>query len=240
MERISGTFIWLALYMFGLDIILGGSNSRVMTWISIAVLTAVVIFVFFLGPMEVLEAVFLSWVKEFFFGKWFPTRTYAEGYAIIGSVISLLYFRFGRNRGKPIPRLLIACLLTAALVVVGIYGFVMYCFHIDFGPMLHILRVQIICVAAAVLFLIGAIVGIVLARMYDARWRALYIVCIIGMVLCFKTLSDTCWNMSPSLWVFVDNYNAGIGPNVEWVHDITVKYAWYLGTGTVLTALGLL
>lgn len=239
MEKVSGTFVFLALYMFGLDIILGGSNSKTMTWISIAVLTAVEVIVFSLGPMEVLDSILLNPIKETFLGGWFPTRTYTEYYMVIGGVLALIYFRFGKKLKRPISKPLIFSLMAAVLAVASLYGFVMFCFHVDFGPMLHIFRLRILSDVMAVLFLIGAIAGIVMARMVDSRWRSLYIICIMGIVLCFET-HNLFWNMGPSLWVFVDGYNSGVVPDADWVHKVTFYFTKDIAIGTVMAAVGLL
>jgi len=225
------------VYLFGLDIILGGSNSRVMTWISLLLLTAAGILIFLLHPMELLD-IFFSRIERAVFGRNFPNYIKIEDYILIGGLVSLLYFGFGKGRKRPMSKSLIISLCSALLCIACLYGFAMFCFYVDFGPYLHVFRVKVACEFGAVLFLLGALGGIVMARMHDSRWRAVYILCLMGMVLCFEA-HNLCWNMSPSLWHAVNDYNAGIAPIPEWTQEVTAIFTRDLCYGLVLAFLGM-
>ncbi len=226
------------VYLFGLDVIFGGSNSKIVTWVSVIILSIAGIVVLFMNPVELLDALF-SPIERMIFGRNFPNYFKAEHLIFIGAIISVIYFGLGKTWKKPFKKSLILGICAALFAILCIYGFVMYCFHVNFGPMLHVLRVNIICKIGAVLLFCGAVLGIMMAKMFDSRWRAVYILCIAGMVICFETY-NIIWNMSPSLWMFTEEYSIGMMPTDEWVQNVTAYLTWDLGCGLVLAAIGLL
>lgn len=225
------------VYMFGLDVIFGGSNSRTVTCVSVALLTAAGIFFLFLHPAELIGKIFEPVERAVFYNQFHFFKPYQ--YIIFGSIISMVYFGFRKKKRKPLPKRMVISICAALFLIGCIYGFVMYCFHVDFGPMLHIFRVKLASEAATVLFFLGAVLGIVMARMDDPRWRSVYILCIMGIALCL-TLHNVWWNMNPSLWVVEEHFNAGLSPTPEAVKDATLAFTWDLAFGIVFAAVGLL
>lgn len=228
-------------YMFGLDIIMGGSHSRALTRMSVVLLTAVGIFIVLLHPAKLLDTL-LSPIDRMVFGRNLSDSIEIEYYLIIGGIISMFYFGLGKKRGKPLPKLLIICLCTALFAAACVYGFLMYCFHVDFWPMFHNISIMnLVFEIAAMLFLLGAIDGIVMAKMADPRWRAAYILCIMGIILCFE-VHNQWWNMDPSIWIVqvVDGYCVEMAPTSEWAHAVTKYCTCDLACGIILAAVGLL
>ena len=68
-EKIGGPYIYFLepagdiilcgiVYMFGLEAILGGSNSKILTWVSVTILSVAGIVALFMHPIELLDALF--------------------------------------------------------------------------------------------------------------------------------------------------------------------------------------
>lgn len=76
-----------------------------------------------------------------------------------------------------------------------------------------------------------------MAKMFDSRWRAVYILCVTGIVICLET-NSIFWNMSPSIWAHFEG--GGIIPTDEFAQSITTLFTWDLGYGLALAAVGLL
>lgn len=219
------------MYLFGLDVILGGLNSKVITWVSVVVLTLAGIFLFMLHPLELISNL-LAPLKRAVFGRDFPICFQIEYFIIIGAAISMVYFGFGGKRGKHIKKSLILGFAAVLFVIACVYGFVMYCFYVDFSLMMYF-EIITACEIAAVLLFIGALLSIIMAKMFDYRWRAVYILCIMGIVICFEA-HNLWWNMNPSV------YNEYGMPTAMWVKEVTTFLTWDLGYGLVLAAISFL
>lgn len=219
------------VYLFGLDVILGGSNSKVITWVSIVVLTLAGIFLFILHPLELINNLFAP-LKRAVFGRDFPICFQKEYFIIIGAAISMVYFGFGCKRRQQIKKSLILSCAAVLFVIACVYGFVMYCFYVDLSLMMHF-EIITACEIAAVLLFIGALLSAIMAKMFDHRWRAVYILCIMGIVICFDAHS-LWWNMDPSI------YNEYGMPTAMFVKEVTSVLTWDLGYGLVLAAISLL
>lgn len=225
------------VYLFGLDVILGGSNGKAVTLVSVVILTAAGIFFFFLHPAQLIGKIFEPIERAVFYNQFHFFRPYH--YTIFGSAIPMIYFGFRKGKKEPLPKQMVISICAVLFLIACVYGFAMYCFHVDFGPMLHIFRMKLACEATSVLFFLGAIGGIVMAKMADPRWRAVYILCIMGIALCFA-MHNIWWNMNPSLWIVADHYNTGMSPTLEAVNDATLCFTWDLAFGIILAAVSLL
>lgn len=210
-EKIGGPYIYFLepagdiilcgiVYMFGLEAILGGSNSKILTWVSVTILSVAGIVALFMHPIELLDALF-----------------------------------------SPIERMIFG-ICAIVLAILCLYGFVIYYFNVDSGLMLHMSIVIIIYDISAVLLFFGAVLSVAMAKMFDSRWRAVYILCVTGIVICLEA-NSIFWNMSPSIWAHSEG--GGIIPTDEFAQSITTLFTWDLGYwdlgyGLVLAAVGLL
>lgn len=205
-EKIGGPYIYFLepagdiilcgiVYMFGLEAILGGSNSKILTWVSVTILSVAGIVALFMHPIELLDALF-----------------------------------------SPIERMIFG-ICAIVLAILCLYGFVIYYFNVDSGLMLHMSIVIIIYDISAVLLFFGAVLSVAMAKMFDSRWRAVYILCVTGIVICLEA-NSIFWNMSPSIWAHFEG--GGIIPTDEFAQSITTLFTWDLGYGLVLAAVGLL
>ncbi len=251
-EKIGGPYIYFLepagdiilcgiVYMFGLEAILGGSNSKILTWVSVTILSVAGIVALFMHPIELLDALF-SPIERMIFGRNFPNYFKAEHLIFISAIISFIYFGFGKKWKQSLKRSLIFGICAIVLAILCLYGFVIYYFNVDSGLMLHMSIVIIIYDISAVLLFFGAVLSVAMAKMFDSRWRAVYILCVTGIVICLEA-NSIFWNMSPSIWAHSEG--SGIIPTDEFAQSITTLFTWDLGYwdlgyGLVLAAVGLL
>lgn len=134
---------------------------------------------------------------------------------------------------KPMSKPLLAGMLLAFLAAAGVYGFTIYMWKVNIYIAYHFGGVIDILLRAAVLvFTLAAPAGILLARMYDRRWRVIFILSLVGLLMCFDLIG---------LIGHFDWSSINIGsPDLE--HDGRVMlqlYTQYMAAGVVMGLIGL-
>ena len=105
----------------------------------------------------------------------------------VGAVISLLYFGFGKMESRKFSKPLLIGILLAFLAVAGIEGFLYYSFYVNIDPLAYHEGFFHVCFTLLlVVFTLAAVAGIFLARLYDRRWRAVFILSLVGMMVCME------------------------------------------------------
>ena len=99
------------------------------------------------------------------------------------SLLPLFYFGFRRISQRGFPKALKICLPLSFLAVGGLIGWFFYSKASGLLLGKNDILVMLCWVGVAV-FPIGAVVGILLARLWDRRWRAMYILCLTGLLIC--------------------------------------------------------
>lgn len=117
-----------------------------------------------------------------------PGDMNTNGYPLLaGGVVALCVLGVKDRVKKPMSKLLRAGMLLTFLAVAGILGFTIYMWKVD----IHIVYnfgglASVLLRAALLVFALLAPVSILLARMYDRRWRVVFILCLAGMAMCFE------------------------------------------------------
>lgn len=171
----------------------------------------------------------------------------------IAGAISLLYFGFKPLPGRKLSKPLLFAMIVAALAVAGIYGLCYYSFYINIYPLAyHQSLVWILCILWGAFFLIAAVASVCLARMFDRRWRVVFILSMVGLLFCFY-LGELCGNrlFSPGIPgntfynVFFDRNNSEYlftnrwGSNINVIDELFNSFSWYIGIGSAMAAVGL-
>lgn len=171
----------------------------------------------------------------------------------IAGVISLLYFGFKPLPGRRLSKPLLFAMIVAALAIAGIYGLCYYSFYINIYPLAyHQSLVWILCILWGAFFLIAAVASVCLARMFDRRWRVVFILSMVGLLFCFY-LGELCGNrlFSPGIPgntfydVFFDRNNPEYlftnrwGSNINVIDELFNSFSWYIGIGSAMAAVGL-
>lgn len=239
----SDMFLCCIVFFAGFWVILAGSYHKAMTAALTVLLAGVVGFLYYLGPSRALTDLYnrlTGWHHIIRIGL--PWRHEAASCFFVAALITLVLFGFRGRLKKKMSKFLIVSLCLAALGVAGIFVFCWYSFYVDAGLILHLGWVKGGCFFAGGLCLAGALFSIVMARMYDRRWRAVWILCLTGLALCLD-LHYLTWNWSACLWQLVRDYEAG---NTAWtatyiaVEPLASELPIYFESSMVLAALGLI
>lgn len=115
-----------------------------------------------------------------------------ELYLLIAGVLSLGYFGFSKLGAM--PNSLVAAFVGAFLVTGGIYSFFCYlCFTKLELLVAHTAEMYYIFYALLVLLMLAALVSLFLARMRDRRWRGVFLMTLLGVLLCFSLSRTAYW-----------------------------------------------
>lgn len=182
----------------------------------------------------------------------FIFRTHEPQTFVIGAVISLIYFGFGKMVSRKFSKPLLAGMLIMFLAVAGVYGFMYYSLYINIDPIAYHESFFFFCFALLLtFFVLGAVASIFLARLYDRRWRVVFILALAGIAMCLELffLSSNHYFSpnDPDLFrIFYDRENPDYifsnhwGKNINGIDEIFISFSWYTGVGTVLALIGLL
>lgn len=172
---------------------------------------------------------------------------------LIAGAVSLLYFGFKPLSERKLSRPLLFAIIIVALAVVGIYGLCYYLFYLNIYPLAyHQSLVWIFCILGAMFFLAAAVASVCMARMFDRRWRVVFILSMVGLLFCLF-LGDLCGRrmFSPGIAghtfynVFFDRNNPDYlfsnrwGSNINVFDEVFNSFSWYIGLGSAMAFAGL-
>ena len=171
----------------------------------------------------------------------------------IGAIISLLYFGFKKMKNRKFSKPLLFGICLMFLAVAGIYGFVYYSFYISIDLLAYHERFFMVCFGLLLaFFFFGAIAGIFLAKLYDRRWRAVFILALLGTLICMvlvnlasrhyfepngsvKNIFSVFYNRNYPDYIFSNQW----GSNINVIDEIFISYSWYTAIGGGLALIGL-
>lgn len=155
------------------------------------------------------------------------------GYPLFAGVVALCSLGVRDRIKKPMSKPLLAGMLLVFLAVAGIYGFTIYMWKINIYIVYHFGgAIDILLRAAVLVFMLLAPVSILLTRMYDRRWRVIFILSLVGMLMCFDLIGligHFDWN----------HINIG-SPDLEQDARVMLQlYTQYMVAGAVMGLIGL-
>lgn len=111
---------------------------------------------------------------------------YGEHMLYLTALLGVLWFGFGKEEEKRFSMPLLAGLILTFLAVASIYGLSMYSFYVNIYPFsYHLGHVYVLSTIAMAALGAVAVLSLVLARMYDRRWRAVFVIALTGLLMCF-------------------------------------------------------
>lgn len=174
--------------------------------------------------------------------------------SFIGALISLFSFGFDRIPERKLSKPLFYGIIFTFICSSFIYGIVTYTFYINIYPVAYHEKFAFaLSVAGLFFFTIAAVVSIFLARMYDRRWRTVYILALGSILICselvFLTYSNYFNPENGSIFAIFFNrdypaYNlisSWFGPhNINGIDETFRLFSVFFGGSVVLAAIGLL
>lgn len=110
-----------------------------------------------------------------------------EWYYFIAAVLMLVYFGVRRLPSRAMAKPLIAALIVAFLAAGAVYGFICYVYFVNFDFFSqNAASIYLVFTIALVLLTIFAAVSLVLAKMAGRRWRAVFLLALLGLLLSFS------------------------------------------------------
>lgn len=236
--ELSDLFLCGAMFFAALWVVLAGSYQKRAVVLLTLLLAGFMGFVYSCGPTRALTNLYnrlAGWHQPLRIGL--PWGYEVNFFFFAAALIMLLLFGLGSRPKQRMPGFLTVSLCLAAWGVAVVCGFCLYGFYVDMGLLLHLGWVKAGSLCAGGLCFAGALFSIVMARLWDRRWRAVGILCLTGLAMCMG-LQELVWNWSPCLWQLVRDYEAGMATAVA-VEPLAFQAPLYFGIGAVLAALGL-
>lgn len=172
---------------------------------------------------------------------------YEEHMLYLAALLGVLWFGFGRAEQKPCSKPLLAGLVLSFLAAASIYGLSMYSFHINIYPFAyHLGHVYVLSTIAMAVLGAAAVVSLVFARMYDRRWRAVFVIALTGLLMCFALRNFSCSRIGDQ--GVIDNliygfYCTQAEPGNPFPRGLCSElsrfFNFYFGMGMLLALLGL-
>lgn len=212
------------------------SSPNPLSFLAEIVAVGVVVVLFLCNPAEwsYWRLIFnLERVTNFNFPFIFtPDCFCVDGLPLLAGVVALCSLGLRNRLKKPMSKPLVVGVVLMFLAVAGIFAFTIYIWKFNiyilqyFGGWLYtILR------AAVLVFTLLAPVSILLAKMYDRRWRAIFILSLAGMAMCFDLIQVATrmdWSVMNEVYLEKD------------ARVMIQMFSQYTGVGIVLALLGLL
>ena len=108
------------------------------------------------------------------------------------AVLGTVCFGFGRMKSRKMKSSLIIVLVLAFLSAGCVYGLTMYSVHSNIYLFAnHMGLVRGIATIGVILFAVLVMAGLVFARMFDRRWRAVFVFALCGLLMCMN-LREIC------------------------------------------------
>lgn len=237
---ITGMVIWIFW-----EILLAGKYSKKMLFLLGGLGSALILLAGMVMPSYLLD-------------MWDPSyviiRTYEQETFAIGAVVSIVYFGFGRMRGRKFSKPLLVGIVSMFTTVVCLYFFMYYSLYINIDKLAYHESFFSVCFAFLfAFFFLSAIASIFLAKLYEQRWRVVFILALVGMSMCLELVFLSSKNAfmanSGNLNLFHIFYNRDYsdyifssqwGNNINAIDEIFISFSWYSGVGTALALIGLL
>lgn len=126
-----------------------------------------------------------------------------ELYYFIAAVLSLVYFGVLKLPSRAMSKSLIAALSGAFLATGAVYGFICYVYFVNFDFFLHNANgIYLTFTIALVLLTILASASLVLAKMTDRRWRGVFLLAMLGLLLSFSLMRTAyCVGIYQDVWI---------------------------------------
>lgn len=237
---VTGLTVWIFW-----EILLAGKYSKKM--------------LFLLGGLGSVLILFAgSVMPSYLLSIWDPShvvlRTYEQETFAIGAAVSIVYFGFGKIKRRRFSKPLLAGMTIMFITMAGLYFFMYYSFYINIDKLAYHEGFFSVCFAfLLVFFFLSAIASIFLAKLYDRRWRVVFILALVGMSMCLElvVLSSINGFMANSgnmnlFHIFYNRNNPDYifsnrwGNNITAIDEIFISFSWYSGVGTGLALIGLL
>lgn len=184
----------------------------------------------------------------------YPIRTYEPQTLAIGAIISLIYFGYKKMKSRKFSKPLLIGIGLMFLAVASIYGFVYYSLYININFLAYHEDFFSVCFKLLfAFFLFSAIASVFLAKLYDRRWRVVFILALIGTAICLDLVQLASWHAFAVDWpnmnlfnIFYDRNNPDYifsnhwGSNINAIDEIFIGFSWYTVVGSCLALIGLL
>lgn len=211
------------------------SSPNFLSFIAEIVAMGVVVVIFLCNPAELVywKLIFnLERVTNFDFPFIFtPDPLCIDGLPLLAGIVALCSLGLKNRLKKPMSKPLVVGMILTFLAVAGIFVFTIYLWK-NIYTLQHFAGWPYTMLRAAVLvFTLLAPVSILLARMYDRRWRTIFILSLAGMAMCFDLIQAGTrmdWSVMNEVYLEQD------------ARVMIQMFSQYTGVGVVLGLLGLL
>lgn len=152
------------------------------------------------------------------------------------AVLGTACFGFGRMKSRKMKGSLMIALVLAFLSAGCVYGLTMYSVHSNIYLFANYMGlVRGIATVGVILFAVLAVAGLVFARMFDRRWRTVYVLALCGLLMCMS-LREICLRVPADSLV-----SAFAGERFQFILlMIRHWFTLYFCSGSVLALVGLL
>ncbi len=156
---------------------------------------------------------------------------------LIGALASFAAFGFGGKWKKPLSKPLLFSLIGAFVLAVVPGAFLLYSAHVNVYPLAyHLEWVDWGSVCLFVVLVLGGLVSLALARMWDPRWRSVLILCMAGLAVCYYLHGIGSTQQAEGM---VDAFYLAERHKV-WLEEVDKLVYLCIGFGTVLAGVSLL
>lgn len=238
---VTGFVLWL-----GWEVLLAGKYSKLMFWLLGIGGSALVIICGMVMPAYLAA----------FWRNGSPIPINEPETFCLGAVISLIYFGFGKMRGmgnRKFSKPLLASILIVFLAVAAVYWFTYYSLYVNVYPIAyHESFFNVVFTLLLILFTLSAVASIFLSKLYDRRWRAVFILSLVGIAFCMDLAYITSEHFfkfdstTPNFFsVFFDRANPRylfehrLWGTVNVLDEVFYYYSLYGGVGAALAVAGL-